>query len=211
MAGQPDALHVAELLCARMAHDFSGSVGALSNLLDLTFEQPERAAEPLLLATETATQLVRRLKLLRSAWGPVMEPVPLDRVRELALALVQSRCTVNLDGLAANTVFSPEFGRLVFNLLLLAADGLPSGGEAALTGSAEDLVLMISGPRAAWPSGLAACIADPDHAWVVLEDPRKVQMALTVLLASGSGVRLSLAMGAADGVPPLRARAPGLS
>jgi len=208
MAGRNDALHVAELLCARMTHDFSGSVGALSSLLELAFEQPERAAEPLALANETATQLVRRLKLLRTAWGPTMEPLPLDRVRDLALGLAQSRCTVNLDGLPANAVFAPEMGRLLLNLLLLAADALPRGGEAGVTGNPADFVLVIEGARTVWPAGLAACIADPQAAWEVLEDPRKVQLALTVLLAAAFGVRLSLLMGpGGSAAPPLRVTA----
>lgn len=208
MAGRNDALHLAELLCARMTHDFSGSVGALSNLLDFAFEQPEQAAEPLALASETAAQLVRRLRLLRAAWGPPLEAFPLARLGELALGLAQSRCGVTLDGLAADSVFSPECGRLVLNLLLLAADALPSGGQVALSGSAEDLLLAIAGPRAAWPAGLAACMADPELAWSTLEDPRKVQLALTVLLAASLGMRLSLLPGPAEpGVPPLRLRA----
>ncbi|HET8995133.1 MAG TPA: histidine phosphotransferase family protein [Acetobacteraceae bacterium] len=207
MTGRHDALHLAELLCARMTHDFSGSIGALSNLLDLAFDQPERAAEPLALASETAGQLVRRLKLLRAAWGPPMEPFPLGRIHDLALGLAQSRCCVNLEALAGGTEFSMEHGRLVLNLLLMAADGLPSGGEVALRGCAGDLVLVIAGQRAAWPAGLAACIADPDSAWSMLEDPRKVQTALTVLLAASLGMRLSLLMGPeAGGVPPLRIR-----
>lgn len=205
MAGRKDVLLVAELLCARMAHDFSGSVGVLSNLLELAFEKPERAAEPLLLANETAQQLVHRLKLLRAAWGPTAEPLPLDWLCELAAGLAQTRCRVNLDGLPGNTVFPPRTGRMVLNLLLLAADSLPAGGEAALSGKADDLVLAITGPRAAWPAGLAACLANQAEVWRVLKEPRKVQMALTVLLANQFGLRLSLLMGSAPAAaPPLR-------
>lgn len=208
MAGRNDALNVAELLCARMTHDFSGSVGALSNLLEMAFEQPERAAEPLALASETAAQLVRRLKLLRAAWGPTAEALALDRVHDLALGLAQSRCSVNLDGFPANAVFEPEMARLLLNLLLLAAEGLPRGGDVVATGNPAEFVLAISGPRAIWPGGLAACIANPQAAWAVLEDPRKVQMALTVLLAAAFGIRLSMLMGGGEEPPPLRVSAP---
>jgi histidine phosphotransferase ChpT len=205
MTGRKDALHVAELLCARMVHDFSGGVGVLSNLLELAFEKPERAAEPLMLANDTAQQLVQRLKLLRAAWGPTSEPLPLDRLRDLAVGLGQTRCVVNLDGLPANTVFSEQAGRLLLNLLLLAADSLPAGGEVAVSGNANDLVVAVAGPRAAWPNGLASCIANPAEAWRVLEDPRRVQMALTVLLATQFGLRLTLLMaGMPNPAPPLR-------
>ncbi len=71
-------------------------------------------------------------------------------------------------------------------------------------------MLAVDGRRATWPVGLAACIASPAEAWDVLEDPRKVQMALTVLLADSMGFRLSLLMGAVEsGPPPLRMVAPG--
>lgn len=208
MPGRDDVLHVAEQLCMRIAHDFSGSVGVLHNLLELAFERPEHAAEPLALANETAAQLVRRLKLLRAAWGPAGEPIPLDRLRDLALGLAQSRCTVNLDGLPANAEFPATTARVVLNLLLLAAESLPAGGEVGLTGAADDLVLAIAGTRATWPPGLAACIADPEAAWRALDEPRTVQMALTVLLARQFGLRLSLLLGAApSAAAPLRLRA----
>ena len=209
MAGRDDALWVAEQLCARMAHDFSGSTGALNSLLELSLDHPDHAAEALQVANETASQLVHRLRLLRTAWGPTTEPLTPDRLRDLALGLAQTRCTVDLDGLPANAVFPPATARMVVNLLLLAADALPIGGVATLTGKADDLVVAVNGRRAAWPVGLAACIASPEGAWDVLEEPRKVQMALTVLLAESMRFRLSLLMGAAEaGPPPLRMVAP---
>lgn len=208
MPGRDDALRVAEQLCARITHDFSGSVGVLHNLLELAFERPDRAAEPLALANETAAQLVRRLKLVRAAWGPTSEPMPLDRLHDLALGLAQSRCVVNLDGLPRNTEFPAAVARVVLNLLLLAAESLPAGGEIGLTGTNEDLVLAISGQRATWPAGLAGCITDPDIAWHALAEPRTVQLALTVLLARQFGLHLSRLLGATpSATAPLRLRA----
>lgn len=208
MSGRDDALRVGELLCARMTHDLSGGVGVLGNLVELALERPEHAAESLTLASETASQLVLRLKLVRAAWGPETEAMPLDRLRDLARGLAQSRCVVDLNGLPPDTSFSAPIGRLVLNLLLLAAEGLPAGGEIGLTGSADDLVVAIAGPRAGWPAGLSASIADATAAWRLLDDPRKVQMSLCVLLAAQSHARMSLLLGpVANPAPPLRLQA----
>ena len=63
----------------------------------------------------------------------------------------------------------PPTGRLVLNILLLAAESLPGGGLIALSGSpASDVLVTIDGPRAAWPPGFAACLTDETAAWEAL-------------------------------------------
>jgi hypothetical protein len=101
-------------------------------------------------------------------------------------------------------VFPSPASRLLLNLLMLAAEGLPGGGTVGLAGGPADLFVMIAGPRAGWPSGLAACLADPAEAFAALTDTRALQMPLTALLARGHDVRLSLLMGVGNGIPGLR-------
>jgi hypothetical protein len=94
---------------------------------------------------------------------------------------------------------------MVLNLLLLAGDSLPGGGTIRLTGAAADLFIHIDGPRAAWPAGLAACLADATTALAALDEVRTVQMPLTALLAHGLGLSLSPLMSpAAQPAYPLR-------
>jgi hypothetical protein len=95
---------------------------------------------------------------------------------------------------------------VVLNLLLLAAEALRGGGTLRLSGAPDgELLIRIDGPRAAWPAGLAACLADEEAAWAALDDPRALQAPLTALIARQAGVRLSMLLpsGIAGGVPPL--------
>jgi len=207
----PESLRLAELLCARFSHDLSGLLGSLSGVLELIAEAvPEGkgcADEEIALATETAAELMERLRLLRAAWGGVNDPLSVDALRALAGGLVGSRrLAIDFDGLAAGGELDPPMARLVLNVLLLGAESLPRGGTLALSGDpATHVVARIEGPDAAWPPALAACLAGDDAAWAALDGPRTVQAPLTALIAASCGLRLSflLALGAAGTPPPL--------
>ena len=205
-----ETLRLAELLCARLCHDLSGPLGALIGVLEVARdEQPD--SETLALAEDTAVELAQRLKLLRAAWGHDSDDLDVARLRGFADCLSSSRrVRLDLAGLESDAVFAPPVGRIVLNLVLLAAESLPGGGIVALSGSPVDSVLVtISGPRAAWPAGFALCLHDETAAReAILTDPRRLQGPLTALLARGLGLRLSMlmpagAMGDAEVSPPL--------
>jgi hypothetical protein len=207
MVSQDDLLRVAEFFAARITHDLSSGIGVLAMLLELGSEPA--GEEPLAVAGETAAQLVERLRLLRAAWGPAGEPLPAAALPRLAAGLMQSRCKVMVDGMAPGTVFSPEFGRLALNLLLLGAESLPGGGDIAFSGSDRDLVVVIAGPHAAWPRELSACLVSPEEAVRALRASHTLQLGFTVLLARSTGLRLSpmLPAGPHAGPLPLRVTA----
>jgi histidine phosphotransferase ChpT len=206
MSGASDPLRLAELVCARMSHDLGGTIGTLTGALELT-EDPTAAAEALELADQAASELRQRIELLRAAWGPVSGPLDLAVLRTRAEAMPHAkRRTLDLSALPDDTEFSPPFAKMVLNLLLLAGDALSGGGEVTLAGSATDLIIAIAGPRAAWPSNLASCLASEAAAWGALQDARSLQMPLTALLARSLGLRLTLLLSAGPGgpAPPLR-------
>ena len=96
--------------------------------------------------------------------------------------------------------------RLLLNVLMLGVESLPGGGTLACARQPDgDIVIRITGPRAAWPDGLASCLTDPAAAARMLQDPRSVQAPLTALLASRPGPRLTMlfSAGVADPAPPL--------
>ncbi|MEJ0020831.1 MAG: histidine phosphotransferase family protein [Acetobacteraceae bacterium] len=205
-----ETLRLAELLCARLCHDLSGPLGALIGVIEIARdEQP--ASEALSLAEETAVELAQRLKLLRAAWGHDEDEMDVRRLRGFADCLSSSRrVLLDLAGLEPDAVFAPPAGRMVLNLLLLAAESLPGGGIVALSGSPDASILVtISGPRAAWPAGFSVWLADQAAAWeAVMVDARGLQAPLTALLARGHGFRLSMlmpagAVGDAGLSPPL--------
>jgi hypothetical protein len=111
---------------------------------------------------------------------------------------------VDPSGLEAGSVFPPRAGRIVLNLLLLAAEALPSGGVVLLAGSVADMFMRIDGAGAAWPPGTAACLANPDEARTALATGPSLQLPLTALLARASGVRLSVL------IPPVGQNQPAM-
>ena len=204
-----DRLRLAELICARLCHDVSGLLGSLLGTLELVAEEGG-ASEAASIATDAANELTQRVKLLRAAWADQSEPMDLPRLTALAGGLAARRVGLDIGGLPAATVFPPAMGRLVLNLLLLAADSLPRGGVLRLDGAAGDLIARLDGPNAAWPVGWIGMLADEAVAWAALTGPRTLQAPLTALLARHLGLRLTalLAAGSATAAPPLRLTTP---
>ena len=194
--------HLAESLCARLCHEMSGPLGTVTGALELAGEDPDSAAESLQLAHEAAAQLVRRLQLSRAAWAGDCGALDAAGLADLATGL-PPRIHLEAGGLTGR--FPPKIARILVNMLLLAVDALPRGGAISLSGAPEsDVVLIASGPQAAWPAGLALTLANPHEA--PLDEPRAVQAPLAALLALDAGLRLSLLLasgGRNNGVAPL--------
>ncbi len=200
------SLRLAELLAARLCHDLSGPINTLGGVLELARDEPRMVIEALAEAGEAAVTLTRRLRLLRAAWGGLGDPLSTADLALLSDGLPGNRLRIDLDGLPPR-LFEPAAARLVLNVLLLGAGCLPFGGVLALSATAGlDVIATIDGPRAGWPQGFAALLADPDLAWqsVARIDPRDVQAAVTTLIAQECGLRVSFLMAARpQDAPPL--------
>ena len=189
-------LALASALCARLCHDISSPLGTLAGTLELAAEEPDQAEEALSLAGESAQSLVKRLQLLRAAWAGDCGPMGRARLAELAAGL-PARVEARLDDLAAGP-FDGTLARILLNLLLLAADALPSGGVVALSGEPElGIIVTVEGRSVAWNAGLAAALLDPVA--MPATEPRTVQMPLTVWLVNAAGLRLSFLLAATHG------------
>jgi hypothetical protein len=191
MSGTNSALRLIELTSAQLCHDIGDLVGSLGHAVSASIGG--LAQTPALEKTmlDAADALAARLDLRRAAWVPDDEPVPLARIRSLARGMPE-RIAVDASALDHGTVFPAVAGRIVLNLLLLAADGLPLGGAVILAGTADDLFVKIAGPAAAWPNGMAVCLADETEARTALNERHSLQMAVTALLAHATGIRLSV-------------------
>lgn len=205
-----EALRLAEVLCARLCHDIAGSLGALIGSLDLAGEKDVGMAEEALeLASTTARTLVARLRLLRAAWAGTDTPLDLPTLADLARGLPPRRLELDLSAMPSGTVLDPTLGRVVLNLVLLAAEALPAGGTIWLERTDGDLLIGVVGANSAWPAALGTALAGGAR----IESPRELQAPLTVLLARAAGLGLSALMpaGAAapDGAPPLLLSLPG--
>ncbi len=189
-----DPLRLSELLSSRLSHHISGLLGTLLGTLELARETAGVASEALDAAVEAGTELNLRLQLLREAWAGGDTPLGLEQLDGLAAGLPGShRLAVDLSGLAAGTVLRPPMARIVLNVLLLAAESLPHGGVITLAAARNtDILVTITGLRAAWPAGLAVCLADEAAAWAALAGPRTLLGPLVSLLARRLSVRISL-------------------
>ena len=208
-----DALLMAETLAARLCHDLAGTANALIGAIDELREAPDDPAEALALAQDAGDALVRRLRLVRAAWGHGAKPMDVPEWHALAEGITRRGLRLDLDGLHRGAAFSPDAARLMLNLVLLAGEALPGGGVVQLAGHPDqDVVLRITGPRAAWPAGLAAMLANPAGAVATLAAAghagaqHLLQATLTALVAHASGQRVSMMMGPSDSTaPPLLA------
>ena len=202
------SLHLAELLCSRLCHDLSGLLGSLVGVLEIAREE-QMESEALTVAEDTAVELAQRLRLLRAAWGRDSEPVDVAQLQTFADGLFASRrLRLDLFGMDPDAEFAPGAGRLLLNVLLLAAESLPGGGIVALSGSpASNVLVTLDGPRAAWPPGFGACLTDDTEGWATAITARHLQAPLTALIAREHGIRLSMLMSAGAGsdasLPPL--------
>ena len=188
-----------------MAHDFSGSIGALR--ICWNWPSNSRSGPPNRWRWQrNGVPVGAPAEAAAGRMGPAAEPLPWTGSANWRSAWRSPAAAVNLEGLAANTVFSPAARPDGAEPVAAGGGRHPFGWRGDAERRCEDLVLAIAGRRAAWPAGLAACIANPAEAWDMLEDPRKVQMALTVLLAASVGIRLSLLMGPVHRGSPLRIR-----
>ncbi len=198
---QVDQLQLADALCARLCHDLSSPLGTLINALDLASEDAAYLPEALSLAGESGHYMVRQIRLLRAAWGGNCGRLSNQEVLALAAGL-PSRVKVDASQLGEGP-FSEAVSRMLVNLMLLGADGLPRGGLMRLIGN-RDIILAVEGPGAAWPEALMTAIAGPGG--VTITDPSTVTSPFAVLLAAALGLRLSLLLAPGpmlDGVPPI--------
>jgi hypothetical protein len=195
LSGTSEALRLIELTSARLCEDIGGPGEPFDDGPAERIGEMPPASRHNEITGKAPLDPAWRLRLLRAAWGPDSQTLSSDGLQSLAAGL-PADVSVDPTGLEETCVFPPPVGRIVLNLLLLAAASLPLGGTVMLAGSADDLFMQIAGPGAAWPAGLAACAVDQATAVAAisgtpLNGGGGVQMPLTALLAHTSGVRLS--------------------
>jgi histidine phosphotransferase ChpT len=191
-----DTIRLVELICARLCHDLGGLIGTVGNAIDMVDEDAGGENEVVAFASSAAKALMERLRLMRAAWGPDTDALTLPELTQLVTSpLAARRIVFDAGALPPACVFPAPIARVVVNLILLAADGLPRGGAIVLLGEPADLIVRIDGQGAGWPAGLAGVIRDEAAALAALSGVRSVQMPVTVLLALSRKLRLSPVLG----------------
>jgi histidine phosphotransferase ChpT len=199
-----DPLRLSECLISRFSHEISGLLGTLLGALELAREASGDPSGVVAAAVDAGAELNVRLQLLREAWTGGNSGLDLSQLDALMRGLPGAhRLDVDLAGLPGSTILQPRMARVVLNVLLLAAESLPRGGVIALAAAdGTDILVTITGVRAAWPAGFPACLTDEEAAWAALASPRALLGPVVALLARRLGIRVSLLL--PSGVAPAR-------
>jgi histidine phosphotransferase ChpT len=161
-------LRVVQLLSSRLCHDLANPAGAIDVGVELLADVAVDPAEARDLIATSARQLKARLAFLRVAFGFAGLAGGLDAVRPLAENWLATT-RVSLDWRvgqspddAGEEPQALDRARLVLNLILLAADALPRGGDVTVAmadeTSGDELVVRARGPVVRVTADIGAAI-----------------------------------------------------
>ena len=186
-------LRVAELLTSRMCHDLVGPIGAVNNGMELLGDGGmEMADDALKLASRSAGQAAVLLQFYRMAYGMAgnRQGGDLTPMRELAVQFFShQKATLEWVQTSAPEGLPESAGKLILNMIILAAEALPRGGTVGVLFSKEagavDIVVVAVGADAGLRDETHASLKED----VVVEDltPRSVHGYFTRLLARRIG------------------------
>jgi histidine phosphotransferase ChpT len=191
-------LDLAELLCARLCHDFSGPVGTLIAAAELLGDPATDQAAVHRAVQEAAQAMSRRLRYLRAAWGSGGTAMTPAELAELAEGVPgQGRVRLDISALPGDAPLGPGLSRTLLSAILLTAEALPRGGVVRVLADPATgrLLLLPEGRLAAWPEGVGAALAGRPHAETT---PRTLLAPLTLAIARHAGFTLSLALSTGD-------------
>lgn len=171
---QPDVgmdLRLAQLLCARVCHDLIGAAGAIQTGLELLAEDGADQTDIFDLIGLSGRQLNRRLAFYRLAFGmsgQSRDSRALGEARRLAEGFLEGgrvtlRWEVDAAALGDGRLGDHET-RLLLCAILVAAEGLPRGGELAVSLRCSEtagarLAVRAGGAAAAIPDAVAAALS----------------------------------------------------
>jgi histidine phosphotransferase ChpT len=134
-------LRVLELLSSRLCHELISPVGAVNNGIELMDEDdPDFVKEAMQLIGNSARTAGRRLDFYRFAYGSGRAGTG----RDVTLGLLEggkARCVWN-DAVSALAV---EWQRLASNMVVLAAEALPRGGEIEVSAASGKPGVVVKG------------------------------------------------------------------
>ena len=189
-----DSLDLAALLCSRVCHDVISPVGAIVNGLEVLEE--EKDAEMRAIATDLIKKSARtasaKLQFCRLAFGAAGSAGALidtgdgEQVARNLLADDRTKLAWN----ATRVLMPKNKVKLILNMCLIAAAGIPRGGQIVVdvTGEGDDTTITVtsSGPNMRLANGVALLlIGEPESGSV---DAHGIQAFYTGLIARASNL-----------------------
>ncbi len=198
MGSPVDALELAAATSARICHDLAGSAGALVGMLEMTGPDGSPDPEAWALAQDSARELAHRLRLFRAAWGEASE---IPDLAGLAQGLPRAdRIRVEFFRVGEDAARR----RLAASLMMVAAAGLPRGGDIWI-GEADDqagLAVRIEGVRAGWPAMMGSQLTGLADGAAGVVEPLTAGLAIAWLQARLLGWDIRIASATALVIQP---------
>jgi histidine phosphotransferase ChpT len=138
-----------ELISSRICHDLVGPVGAVNAGAELMGEAGVADDEALALMRKSGLEAARRLQLFRLAFGRAGNSVDTKSMRDAVAQSFEAEGKVTLQW--DEIGIDPAHGRLVLNMVMLAREALPFGGDIRVTRESEGRITVnAAGKRAAF-------------------------------------------------------------
>ena len=177
-----------ELISSRICHDLVGPVGAVNAGAELMGEDGVADDEALALMRKSGLEAARRLQLFRLAFGRAGNSVDTKSMRDAARQTYEAEGKVSLDW--TDLGIDPAHGRVVLNMVMLAREALPFGGDITVSHESGRTTVLAEGKRAAFRPEVMA-VLEKDVAADTL-DPRTVHGFFVRNLANRTGGALSV-------------------
>ncbi len=159
----PDALDLAALMCSRICHDLINPIGAIVNgleVLDSSNKADDREFA-LDLIRKSAKSTSSRLQFCRIAFGAAGSTgaqIDLGEAQKMARGHLEDEKT-KLTWNLPHVLMAKNRVKLLLNLLIIAQQGIPRGGELTVDpvgeGDAMGFCVRAAGPNAREPQNIS--------------------------------------------------------
>jgi histidine phosphotransferase ChpT len=153
-----EQVRLAELVAAKLCHDFMGPMTAMVHGLELLKQSPTGDAEALSLLEMGVVKAHAKLDFYRHSLGGALggEGAALLSTGSAAAETLFATLKAKLDWRAPDLELPRAVIRLVLNVLMIANDCLPKGGTVTLDSEGGALVITAQGERAKMRADIAA-------------------------------------------------------
>ena len=195
-----EGLDLAALLCSRVCHDLISPVGAIMNGLEVMEEGKDEetsqfAMELIKKSAKTASAKLQFCRLAFGAAGSAGAQIDTGDAEKVARGLIEDerfKVAWNLPRvlLAKNRV------KLLLNMLLLAAQAIPRGGQVVVDpvgeGDATGFRITVTGTNAKVPQAIPGLLSATPGEHAI--DAHAIQPFYTGMLAKNCGLTVSMAV-----------------
>ena len=193
---------ILELLCSRICHDLISPVTAINNGMELLEDDPGDMLEDIRdLLMNSASEGAGKLQYFRLAYGLGGDPdgeVGIGTAADLTVRLEKhEKPTIKWP--AEREKMLPRLKiKGAMNMVLMALEALPRGGEISVTFEGADISVSADGPRAGLEDDSLATLGE--NVSVDTLTPRSIQTYFTRQVVEAGGGRLTVDTTAEDRV-----------